>query len=252
MYRTVDRRKKDVAPNQTGSSYSEKFSLRSSWAPIIWKRRELRAVGSGSETTLSSVRGLTDCCITFMLVMISLALIFVIVLWIMALIADGPDETHICATIWPVVAGVLAVAFSFFVLKIVELYLKERKKKNIDEHKSADESKGSANYSLRLDIGRRSDPEPVSIFLEYRQHPCIGGCYFFLTFSLFVIMIVSVVQYFSLSSDCYRHMEHKIDELLLGYQVLAYLSITVLGFMGLILSCCVLAVILHCCSENPS
>jgi len=258
MYRTVDRRKKDLALNQTGtaSSLSEKFSLRSSWAPIIWKSRELRPVGSGSETTLNSVRGITDCCITFLLVMIALALTFVIVLWIMALIADGPDETHICATIWPVVAGVLAVAISFFVLKIVELYLKEKvKKKNTEEQKSTiDESKDLGNYSLslRLDIGRRSDPEPVPILLEYKQHPYVGGCYFFLTFSLFVIMIVSVAQYFSLSSNCYHHLRHNIDELLLGYQVLAYLSVIVLSIIGFIFSCCVFAIIIHHCSENPS
>jgi len=257
MYQTVDRRKKDVAPkslNRPGSSYSDKLSLRSSWAPIIWKRSELKAMGSGSETTLHSVQGVTDCCITFLVVMIALALIFVIVLWIMALIADGPDETHICATIWPVVAGVLAIAISFFVLKVVELCLKKRlRKKNIEEQKSTiDESKDSGNYSLRLDITRRSDPEPTSILLEYKQHPCIGGCYLFLTFSLLVIMTVSVVQYFSLSAACYHHMEHNIDELLLGYQVLAYLSVVVLSIFGFILSCFVLAVVIHHCSANPS
>jgi len=211
-------------------------------------------MGSGSETTLNSVRGLTDYCITFLLVMIALALIFVIVLWVMALIADGPDETHICATIWPVVAGVLFVAISFFVLKIVELYLKERvKRKNTEEQKSTiDELKDSGNYSLRLDVGRRSDPEPISLLLEYKQHPCMGYCYFFLAFSLFVIMIVSVVQYFSLSSDCYHHLRHNIDELLLGYQVLAYLSVIVLSIMGFILLCCVLAIIIHRCSDKPS
>lgn len=241
MYQTVDRLKTSGATHQQGNSFSEKFSIRSSYDNVIFKNQGLKAKGSGSETTLESVHWLKDFCTTFLSVNIGLALTFVIVLWLVALIADGPDEMHSCVIIWPVVAGVLAIAVLFLILKVAEFFLKERvKKRNIKETKIGFDS-------LRLDSRRGSDPANFSV---YHRHSFIGVCYIFLAFSLFVIMIVSVAQYFSLSSSCYHHLEHNVEELLLGYQVLAYLSVVVLSIVGCLLSCFLLGIVINCCSSK--
>lgn len=210
----------------------------------MYKNHGLKVKGSGSETTLESVHVIKDFCTTFLWVIIALALAFVIVLWLMALIADGPDETHSCVIIWPVIAGVLAIAVLFLILKVVDFCLIERaQKRYINETVKAVEE----NDSLRLDSRRRSDP---AIFSVYHRHSFIPVCYIFLVFSLFVIMIVSVAQYFSLSSSCYHHLEHNVEELLLGYQVLAYLSVVVLGIVGCLLSCFLLGIVINCCSSK--
>merc|ERR1719285_750756 len=152
-----------------------------------------------------------------------------------------------CAALWPVVVSVLVVTLLFIVLRCVEYWLK-RKHKDVKKPKSP--------LGVEDSLSKQQEPQVQQVedttdnFIPYYQHMGIILSYTVLIFIVFCIMIASVVQYFSLSSECYHHLEHTVMDLLLGYQVLAFTSIVVLSIFSCFLVCILLAIGINCCTHH--
>jgi len=180
--------------------------------------------------------------------MIALALCCVIVLWVVGIIADGPDEMKSCVLLWPLVAGVLSIAILFLFLKCAEHCLKMRKSRK--NKKTLGEPLGFRD-SLRMYNHKPPTQESIiPMIYGYEQPICIILSYAFLLFALFCVMIGSVVQFYSLDSVCYHHLQETVSELLLGYEVLVYTSLVVLSIVGCCLVCLFTAIVINCCTSR--
>merc|ERR1719447_2018423 len=107
-----------------------------------------------------------------------ITLIVVIVLWIVALIIDGPGDSHSCVVVWPLMTAVLVVAFLYLLLRCsVYCYFKKclnegslmRDSSSMQRQKSYDQQE--EQYILRV------------------RHPCIALSYGILLCALIFIMI---------------------------------------------------------------
>jgi len=250
MYHTTDVNgevKSGLGSNSGGESagIDEKFSLQFSYATNIfgWGKQPL----SDSASTVVSTKGLKDCCTTCISILVALCLTFIIVLWVVALIADGPDEFHSCVILWPIVAGILIISVLFILLRGGEYCIRElHRHRNL--RKAAEGAPiGPLGVKDSLKIHRQGEVEaPVKNFVVYEQHTCVSVSYVLLTLALFAVMIASVVQYFTLDSSCYTHLQDNVEELLLGYEVLAYMSVVVLSLLSCVLSCLLFGIIVRC------
>jgi len=206
---------------------------------------------SVSSSTVHPTKGLNDCCATFFSVLVALSLSFLIALWIVAMIADGPDEFHkdkkdSCLILWPNVLGVLLIAVLFLLLRCSDYcYKVVNRRRNIQ---MANQPLGMMD-SLQTQCRREADI-PVVSFIVYQRLTCITMSYLFLTFALFCIIIASVVQFFSLDSECYHHLRQNVNELLLGYKVLAYIGVVVLATLACLLICLLFGITVHCCNKE--
>jgi len=233
-----------------GATADEKFSLKFSYAPYFFRWKKYAY--SETASTVSTAKGLRDCFTTCILLLMALCLTFVIVLWVVALIADGPDETHSCVILWPIVAGVLIISVLFIFLGGLEYCLKElHRRRNLREAKAR--SPLGLKDSLQVDGQKRKKGNeiPGRAYIVYQQHICVTCTYFLLTLSLLCVMIASVAQYFTLDSSCYEHLQINVEELLLGYEVLAYMSAVVLSLLSCILVCLLFGVIVKCIIREP-
>jgi predicted cation transporter len=121
--------------------------------------------------------------------------------------------------------------------------MKEKKKrKNLKKAGAPLRARDSLNIVNR----KRVNSDIVVEYDIYERHTCVILSYVFLVVALFCIMIASVAQYFSLNSSCYSHLEDNVAELLLGYKILAFMSVTVLGLLACLVSCLLFAIIANC------
>jgi len=239
MYNTTD-----VYGQQTGwhsdnaGSSIDKFSLQLSYAPSkIKKKWQVSSYSSSGHT----VKGLKSCLSSCAPAIMALALGCVILLWIIALIADGPEEMRNCVVLWPVVAGVVVIAILFVILRCVELCLKPGAN---HKNKMTEEPLGKRD-SLRVPR-RQGESAECSTDFETDQHISIVIGYIFLAVALLCVMIGSVIQFYTLDSRCYHHLEDTVSELLLGYEVLAYTSVVILSVIGCVLVCLCLGIVIRC------
>jgi len=246
MYNTTDFYGQQTGWHSEGAGSSlDKFSLQLSHAPSkIKKKWQLSSHSSGGHTAW----GLKSCLSSCAPVIMALTLGCVILLWIIALITDGPDEMRNCVVLWPIVAGVVAIAILFVVLRCVEFCLKSgAKQKN---QKTIKEPLGKKD-SLRVPRRQGSSAECSTTDLEIDdKHISIVIAYIFLAFALFCVMIGSVIQFYTLDSSCYHHLEETVSELLLGYEVLAYTSVVILSVIGCVMVCSCLGIIIRCLTRD--
>lgn len=243
MYRTTN---DEVKPgwHQNSSTESpvvdERFSL-----PYIFRWR--KNPNSSSSTSSSTAKGLRDFCTKIILLIMSLCLTFVIVLWSVSLIADGPIETHRCITLWPIVAGVLVICFLFLILGGVDYCMHElNRRKNLKNAHARSALGRHDSLQIERPIRKKIGDTYGGHYVVYHQHSCVTWSYLFLTIALLCLMISSVWQYFTLGSSCYSRLKANVKELLLGYELLAYMSAVVLSIISCIIVCCLFAIILEC------
>lgn len=243
MYKTTTESQQKSSVNSGSGESAFYFSLASSYTPRFFQGRKGENDSSGD--TQSGFSNYLSYC-AFMLM--ALALCSVIVLWTVALIVDGPDEMTSCVALWPLVVSVLVIAFIFIALSCVD-YCWKRNPKNVQK------SKSQSSLVIKDSLNKKQEPQVEDItdnFVPYEQNMCIILSYIVLILTVFCIMISSVVQYFSLSSECYQHLEDTVIELLLGYQVLAFTSIVVLSIIGCFLMCLLLAIVINCCHYHKN
>jgi len=225
-----------------GSSSVDKFIL----SPSILKVRP--KISENNTSTIETVKGLRNCMSTCASLITAFALTFVIVLWVVALVVDGPDEMHNCVLLWPIVTAVLVIAFLFIFLRCTECCLKMRhsrkNKKNVGEPLGMRDS--LRNYKSKTETHILS----FSPVMSYEKPRCIIMSYAFLVFALFCVMLASVVQYFTLDTNCLDHLQETVSELLLGYEVLAYTSVVVLSMVGCFVTCFCMAIVINCCNNK--
>jgi len=243
MYFTTDERVKHVW-HQNSSPESpeadERFSL-----PYIFRWRKNQK--SDASTTSSTAKGLRDFVTTIILLIVSLCLTFVLVLWLVSLIADGPVETHTCVALWPIVAGVVIVCFLFIFLGVVDYCMQELfRRKNLRNAKARPSLGRNDSLQIERPIGKKTGNTYGGYYVVYEQHSCVTWSYIFLTLTLLCLMISSVWQYFTLDSTCYAQLQVNVEELMLGYELLAYMSLVVLSLLGCLLVCCLFAMIIEC------
>jgi len=220
----------------------ERFSV-----PYIFRWRKYQT--SDSATTTSTADGLRDCFTTTILLIVALCLTFIVVLWLVSLIVDGPIETHRCVTLWPIVAGVLIICFLFLSLGSCDYCiwkLNRRRNMRTAWERSTLGQNDSLQIERRQNIGSTVGGTNGGYNVAYQQHSCVSWCYLFLTIALFCLMISSVWQYFSLDSSCYSELKVNVEELLLGYELLAYMSTVVLSLISFVLLCCICGIFLKC------
>lgn len=169
------------------------------------------------------------CCTTALFMLLVVGLTFVIVLWVVALLADGlDDELHHCVILWPIVAGVSAIFILFFFLNGYEFCIRRKKRR---ENRSLDSLDTNASNSIYC---RRRESRIVEWYDSYERSRCLWVSYLFLTFALLCVMTASVEQYFSLDSRCYSNLQHNLENLVVSYEVLAYMSVAVLSLLACI------------------
>lgn len=243
----VGTRKTDYAnsSDQNSSGVTEpqisggKFSLRQSFAPIL--RGNFGRPGEPETAYRNNVLKFRRCCGTMITIILVLSITFIIVLWVVALIIAGPDETHSCVILWPIIAGVLILGASFAILRIGEWCIKKRRKKlrkkaPFGNHKSSLEARPTTTTGPPTSSGRSSGASSSGL-VPYVRNSKFYVCYIVLAFLLFVIMIASVVQYFTLDPVCKQHLADHVEELLLGYEILAYISLVVLSILACCMTC---------------
>lgn len=227
------------------SGSTDKFLLQISGHNFF--RRQPRSENMSSVDSYVELKGYCTSCVSFI---IFIAIGIVIVLWVAALIIDGPVEWHSCVILWPLVLGVLIIGAVFLILRFVENCLRWRwHRRNVKLAEQPIMMKDSLVVDQCRKCGR-SQPK-LGDFIVYRQHMCVRLSYAFLAFALLCMMIASDVQYFTLSSNCYNHLQHDMKELLLGYKILAYMSVVVLSTVGCFISCMLFAVMIKCCTPAP-
>jgi len=242
MYKTTDYNvsntivpKEGTATNDYADNMVEEITFRKLF---YLNKSEL----SDSFSSTRSVKSLKDCCTIFLSVICALTFSFVIVLWVVSLIADGPDEMHGCVVLWPIVAGTLLIAVLFLLLRCGEYCCKRRQ--------SVENEPLGQKDSLKKQRDKESDI-PISKFWFFKQkNRCVIKSYFLLSLALFCIMVASVVQFFTLDPDCYKLLSREVSELLLGYEVLAYASVVVLSILGCFITCFLIGVFIYCCSNS--
>jgi len=245
MYNTTD-----VVEQQTGcpsgsvGSSVDKFSLQLSYPSIVKKNKWLLGNSSSGHT----IRGCKSCLSSCTPVIIILAIGCTILLWVLALIADGQEEMRSCAALWPTVATVVFIAIIFVFLRCAEWCLKSRvKQKN---QMPVEEPLGNRD-SLKVLNREETSPENISVEPgKDHQHMCIVISYACLGFALFCVMIGSVIQYFSLESSCYKHLHETVSDLLLGYEVLVYTSVVILSVLGCFVLCLCLGIVINCWTSD--
>jgi len=170
-----------------------------------------------------------SCCTTSLFMLLVIGLTFVIVLWVVALLADGlDDEVHHCVILWPVATAVSVIFILFFFLNGYEFCLRRKKRRENRPLDSLDTKRSNSMYC------RRRDSRSVEWYVEYERSRCLWVLYLILTFALLCVMTASVEQYFSLDSRCYSNLKHNLDDLLMGYEFLAYMSVAVLSLLACI------------------
>jgi len=179
-----------------------------------------------------------SCCTISLFILLVVGLTFVIVLWVVALLADGlEEEVDNCVIIWPIAGGVSAIFVLFLFLNGYESCLRRKK---IREQAGSLGAKDSQGIYWQY---RRTDTCSGEWYVDYERSRCIWISYLFLTFALLCVMTASVEQYFSLDSRCYSNLKHNLDNLLIGYEFLAYMSVAVLSLLACI-SCLLFLVFL--------
>jgi len=149
----------------------------------------------------------------------------VIVLYVVTILAEGRDDgLQNCVIVWPIAVGVLTIFSLFLFLNGYEFCLRQKR------NRRRETLRGSFDMYLW-----RGDTYSVEEHVDYERSRCLWISYLFLTFALFCIMIVSVEQYFSLDSSCYSNLKHSVDDILLGYEVLAYMSVAVISLLACII-----------------
>jgi len=218
----------------------ERFSL-----PRILGWRKNQSIETA--TTSGTAKGLRDFVTTIILLIMALCLTFVIVLWLVSLIADGPIETHTCVALWPIVAGVVIVCFLCLFLRVVDWWMQELfRRKNLRNAKARPALGRNDSLQIERQIGQKIGDTYGGYYVVYEQHSCVTWSYLFLTLALLCLMISSVWQYFTLDSSCYEQLQVNVEELMLGYELLAYMSAVVLSLISCLLVCCLFAMILEC------
>jgi len=145
-------------------------------------------------------------------------------------------------------AGVVFIAVLFIFLRCAEFCLKlgrrRKKQKTVGQPLEMRDS-------LRMSWQTGTIPENgFSDNGSDHPHICIVSFYLLLVFALFCVMIGSVVQFYSLDSACYHHLQETVSELLLGYEVLAYTSVVILSMLGCLLVCLSLGIVINCCTRD--
>jgi len=243
MYNTTNVRKSSPALEGADAT-SEKSAVHHSSA-INHFFRNKEDISDCSSTAHSVVR-LRNCCTTILCVLATISFSFVIILWIVALIVDGQREMRGCVILWPIVAGVLFIAVLLILLRCTEhccILMKRKRNLKVSKDPLAGEDSLKMHGHCNADI-------PKVEYVVYKQHTCIMMTYWFLTLALFCIMVTSVVQFFSLSSECFHHLQHNVNELLLGFEVLAYVSVVFLSILGCIFTCLLFGIVVHCCKTE--
>jgi len=243
MYLTTDEAAKH-GWHQNSSPQSPEADERFSLSYILgWRKNQ----NSENSTTSSTAKGVRNFATTIILLIMALCLTFVIVLWLVSLIADGPFETHTCVALWPIVAGVLIVCFLCLFLKGVDFWMQELfRRKNLRNAKARAALGRNDSLKIERQKGQKIGNTYGGYYVVYEQHSCVTWSYLFLTLALLCLMISSVWQYFTLDSNCYEQLQVSVEELMLGYELLAYMSAVVLSIISCLLVCCFSAMMLEC------
>jgi len=130
--------------------------------------------------------------------------------------------------LWPIVSGISAIFILFFFLNGYEFCLKRKKRW---ENRRLDSLDTKGSHSIYC---RQRDTRRVEWYTDYERSRCIWVSYLFLTFALLCVMTASVEQYFSLDSRCYSNLQHNLENLVVSYEVLAYMSVAVLSLLACI------------------
>jgi len=216
------------------SKEDEKNLFQITYSPRMFPWRQ----AADSRSSASSTRGIGRCA-KCLFILLALALSFVIVVWVVALIAEGPHELHSCVILWPIVAGVLIISALFLCLSGYDFFMKRRKERENIKRGSPLGIKASLDIYLR-----------AGEYVGYERHSCIEWSYLCLVFALLCFMIASVEQYFSLDASCYSYLKSNIDDLLLGYEVLAYISVVVLSLLGCFIFLIFVGILVYCGNRN--
>jgi len=255
MYKTTDENFGAVDCNQNTSIKSQseadsgstdKFLIRMSTTGGNFLRRKPRSDNMSSVDSYVELKDYCTSCVSFI---IFFALGIVIVLWVAALIIDGPVEWHSCVILWPLVLGVMFIGSVFLILWFSENCLRRRwHRRNLKLAEQPIVMKDSLVDQCQKCEKVHTEADE---FVVYERHTCLRLSYAFLAFALLCIMIVSDVQYFTLGSNCYKHLRDDMKELLLGYKILAYVSIVVFSILGCFFTCMLFGIVIKCCTPGP-
>jgi len=223
----------------SGSGSSDKLSIKVSPSSDVFTRK--KQLSECSEYG-GSICGFKRFFANVLYLIVFLPLCIIILLWIVALILDGPNHMKSCVIVWPLLTGLLIVAFLFV---LIRCYVYCHSEKACEE-----EEKPMMNKDPFCDYGQAEYYQPEGKNVLYKQHFCIRVSYGFLIFSLVCIMIVSVIQFFSLEYNCSKDFKMAREEVFLGYEILAYWSIVVLSILGCLLSCLMLALLVNCFTRD--
>lgn len=224
------------------SGRSDKLSLRLS---TRFGNRPGKRMSCTNSEVGCSLEGLKDCMATFFSLVLFLCLCVVIVLWILALIIDGPGSMQGCVVVWPLMAGVLGVAFLYILLRCVVYCLPEESSED-----GIEEGIMINMDSMTTEGEAIPEYEADTKHVLLKQHYCIKLSYGFLILALLCIMIASVVQFFSLKHKCYRGFKKKMEEVVLGYEILVYMSVVILSTLGCFITCFFIAIVITCCNRD--
>jgi len=223
----------------SGSGSSDKLSVKISPGPDVFTGK--KQLSECSEYG-GSMRGLKRFFANVLYLIVFLPLCIVILLWIVALILDGPNHIKSCVIVWPLFTGLLIVAFLYV---LIRCYVYCKSEKTCEE-----EEISMVNKDQFSDHGQAEYYQPEGKYVLYKQHFCITVSYGFLIFSMICIMIVSVIQFFSLEYNCSKDFKTAMEEVFLGYEILVYLSIVVLSILGCLLTCLMFAILVNCFTRD--
>jgi len=217
------------------SKVEEKNLFQITYSPRMFPWRQ----AADSRSSASSTRGIGRCA-KCLFILLGLGLTFVIAVWVYALVAEGPYELHRnCVILWPIVAGVLIISALFLCLSGYDFFMKRKKERENTKRGSPLGLKASLDIYLR-----------AGEYVGYERHSCVEWSYLCLIFALLCFMIASVEQYFSLDESCYSYLKNDIDDLLLGYEVLAYISVVVLSLLGCFIFLIFVGILVYCGNRN--
>lgn len=217
---------------------TDKLSIKISARVGLCNRKKRTSEHSFSHHSVARYKRFIASCLSWVLL---LSLGTVIVLWIIALIIDGPDDMQSCVVVWPFFTGVLVVAFFYILLRCFAYHHSE---KHYEERRNTTIESSSVSWE------QQDWEQPDEYFVLYQQHICITLLYGALLLSLVCIMIASVSQFFSIGYDCYLDFKNAREEVMLGYQILAYMSVVVLSIMGCLLTCVMFGILVSCCTPD--
>lgn len=260
MYETTDEMYKTTDENDEGRNSSQKIEVKSlSGADSPSTENFILRMSAGRNflrkqndnmSSVDSAKELKGYCRTCVSLIIFFAIGTVFVLWVAALIIDRPVELHSCIILWPLVAGVLFIGAVFVILRCCERCLRwSWHRRNLRMAEQPILKKDSLVEGCPICTRSRAEPNSDA-FIVYKQHTCIKLSYAFLGFALFCIMIACDIQFFTLRKNCYDHLRENMKELLLGYEILAYMGVFAFSIFGCLCTCTLFGIVIKCCTPD--